>query len=269
MSYFGVYNPDRKFISAGGTTGEGNPTFDFTQAVCIDQPNFIYILGHAKVSDVNIKCYQGQLPPEISAVRPQHYQLRILKNDFEESYKGTAKKKIATEIDRFIVERLQTFAHAPESFADMTDEDFKTVCIGLNLDLGANALDMVTAYETKTLNGASLDEVQLLQVERQVIDFPVMFGQSFTLADVKTHLSKIINAGGSTGYKSGGSYTPKVSDCESNYALLKTILHNEFCDKAVVKTADEIKLGQVATDLTMMESKKASELKFLLGLIFN
>lgn len=274
MAYYANHSSKKVFMPTGGTIGEGNPTFDFSQACVVRTENYFMILGRASVSDVVIKTYenQGQLPPDVSAVRPQLYQLRINRKDWEEKYKDKVNPKPATPLDLFLAERLDTFAHNPEAFQTASDDDFLTMCTGLKIDLGANALTWLNNLTNGSMGDQALTEKQIAGIEKKIIDFTEVLTTSITLQGIKDHLALVMNANsGSTGSGnsfSGGNYT-KVNTTEQKLTLLKTVLHSELCDPKTTPTPADVKLSQVANDLTMMPEKKLDNLKYLLGLIFN
>lgn len=274
MAYYANHSSKRQFMATGGNIGEGNPTFDFSQAVIIRHENYFMILGRASVSDVIVKTYEnnGQLPPDVSAVRPQLYQLRINRKDWQDEYKGKINKKNATPLDLFLSERLDVFAHDPASFQDMTEADFITVCTGLKIDLGGNALTWLNNLTDGSMGDQALTEKQIAGIEKKIIDFTEVLGNGFTLQAIKDHLNSLFNStAGATGNNnsfSGGNYA-KVNTTEQKLTLLKTILHSELCDSKVTPTPADVKLTQVANDMTMITKDKLDNLKYLLGLIFN
>lgn len=274
MAYYANHSSKRQFMATGGTIGEGNPTFDFSQAVIVRTENYFMILGRASVSDVVIKTYenQGQLPPDVSAVRPQLYQLRINRKDWEDKYKDKVNKKPATPLDLFLAERLDTFAHDPEVFQSASDDDFLTMCTGLKIDLGANALTWLNNLTDGSMGDQALTEKQISGIEKKIIDFTEVLTTSITLQGIKDHLALVMNTNsGSTGNSNsfGGSNNyAKVNVTEQKLNTLKAILHSELCDPKITPTPADVKLTQIATDLTMMEAKKLEQFKDLLNFIF-
>ena len=274
MTFWGNHSSKKKFMPTGGTIGEGNPTFEFSHCVIVATDDYYMILGKASVSDVTIKTYENnkQLPPDITPTKPQFYQLRINRRDWEDKYKDRVNKKVATDLDLYLADKLSNFAHSVDAWHAMTDADFPTCSIACEIDLGENALKWLSAVKDKSIDGNALDDIQLMKIESKIIDFPVMmFGLQFSLQDVKDHLTLVFNSAGSTGNSNnfgGGNYT-KVNTTEQKLTLLKTVLHSELCDPKTTPTPADVKLSQVANDLTMMPEKKLDNLKYLLGLIFN
>ena len=272
MAFYTTYTTKKKFLATGGTVGEGNPTFEFSHAVCVDTENYIMVLGKASVSDVVVKSYSEQAPADFNGSKPLFLQLRINKKDWSDTYKEKVNKKVATPLDLYICSALSNFAHPVESWATFTEDDFKSASLGLEIDLGASAMNWLQVIEAKELDGNPLDDTQIMKIESKIVDFPVMLGSAFTLADVQDHLTKLAGGakpGGSTGYSSGGGNYAKVNITEQKLTLLKEILHAELCDPKVTPTPADVKLSQIANDMTMITKDKLDNLKYLLGLIFN
>lgn len=273
MAMWANYREGVLFTPTGGTVGEGNPTFEFSHCVIVDHDNYYGIYGKASVSDVNFKTYQGTLPPDVNAGKPQFYFVKCTKKEYSTEYKGKVNKKTPTELELFLCERLATFAHTPESIADCDQESFKTIGLALNIDFGANAVELLNCLNTTTYQGQPLETAeQINYVESQIIDYPKMMFSAFTLEQLQEAVAKNAKpydskASFSNG-ASGGSYA-KVNQSEQKLTLLKEILHKELCDPKVTPSPADVKLSQVANDLTAIEAKKLENLKYLLGLIFN
>lgn len=272
MAMWANYREGTLFTPTGGTVGEGNPTFDFSHCICVNHTDYIGIYGKASVSDVNFKSYQGTIPPDIHAGKPQYYFIKITKQEYQTEYKGKINKKVPSELELYIAEALSNFAITPADVADLTEDEFKTLSLAVSVDLGANAIELLTAIKTKVYQGTPLEtDDQISYLESQIVGFPKMLFTAFTLDQLKEAVAKNakpFDKSASFNGGAGGSYA-KVNQSEQKLTLLKQVLHSELCDPKVTPSVDQVKLTQVAFDMTMMEAKKVENLKFLLELIFN